>query len=66
MEKLAVVDRGRCVACGACIKICPKGALSIWKGCYAEMNPEKCVGCGLCGKNCPAECITVRERSEAE
>ena len=66
MKKLAVVDRGRCVACGACVKICPKGALSIWKGCYAEINPEKCVGCGLCGKNCPAGCITVRERSEAE
>ena len=65
MKKLAVVDRKVCVACGSCVKVCPRGAISVYKGCYADVDVEKCVGCGLCAKTCPASCIEVRERSEA-
>ena len=61
MKKVAVIDRSICVACGVCVKTCPKGALSIHRGCYAQVD-EKCVGCGLCAKECPAGCITVKER----
>ena len=61
MKKIAVIDRSICVACGVCVKTCPKGALSINRGCYAQVE-EKCVGCGLCAKECPAGCITVKER----
>ena len=66
MKKSAVVDKGICVACGACMKACPKGAISIYRGCYAVMEEAKCVGCGLCARTCPAGCITVKERSEAK
>ena len=66
MKTLAVVDRRVCVACGVCMKSCPKGAISIYRGCYAVVNGEKCVGCGLCAKACPAGCITVKERSVAK
>lgn len=65
MKKLAVVDRNICVACGACAKACPKGAISVWRGCYAVADPGKCVGCGLCGRTCPAGCIQLREREAA-
>ena len=61
MKKIAVVDQSVCVACGVCVKTCPKEALSIWKGCYAEVNGEKCVGCGWCGKAYPAGCVSVKE-----
>ncbi len=61
-KKVAKVDQDRCVACGACIKACPKGAISVWKGCYAEVESELCAGCGLCAKTCPAGCIAVKER----
>ena len=64
MKKVAVVDKGICVACGACMKACPKGAISVYGGCYAAVDAAKCVGCGLCAKTCPAGCIAVRERSE--
>lgn len=64
MKRKASVDRKVCVACGACAKVCPKGALSVWKGCHAQVDEEKCVGCGLCAKTCPAGCIAVTERSE--
>ena len=66
MKKLAFVDQAVCVACGVCMKTCPKGAISIYRGCYAVVNAEKCVGCGLCGRTCPAGVITVKERSEAK
>ena len=65
MKKNAVVDRKVCVACGSCVKVCPKGAISVYKGCYAEVDLEKCVGCGMCARTCPAGCIEVKERSEA-
>ena len=65
MKKLAVADRSVCVACGACMKACPRGAIEIHRGCYALMDEAKCIGCGLCGKACPAGCITVTERSAA-
>ncbi len=64
-KRYAWADRSRCVACGACAKVCPKKAISVWKGCYARVTEETCVGCGLCAKTCPAGCIAVKERSEA-
>ena len=66
MKKLAVVDQTVCVACGVCMKACPRSAISIYRGCYASVNAEKCIGCNLCGKACPIECISVRERSEVK
>ena len=57
MKKLAAVDRTVCVACGVCMKACPKGAISIFRGCYAMIGEEICVGCGLCAKACPANAI---------
>lgn len=63
MKKLAYMDKNICVACGVCVKTCPRMAINIYKGCYAQVNDEKCIGCGLCAKACPAGCITVRERS---
>ena len=66
MKKLDVVDQKICVACGVCTKACPKGAISIYRGCFARVEEAKCVGCGLCAKACPAGCITTKERSEAK
>lgn len=61
MKKLAVPHRDVCVACGACIKVCPREAISVWSGCYAVVDEKKCVGCGLCAKTCPAGCIALKE-----
>ena len=61
MKKLAVPDKKICVACGVCLGFCRKGAISIYKGCFAQVDEEKCVGCGLCAKACPAGCIAITE-----
>lgn len=47
-------DPGRCVACGVCAKVCPKEAVTIYRGCYAVVDEGKCIGCGICVDNCPA------------
>ena len=52
MKKVATPDRKVCVACGVCMKACPKSAISIYKGCYALVEEAKCVGCGLCMQLC--------------
>lgn len=51
-----------CVACGSCVKVCPMGALSIWKGVVAQVEKDICVGCGKCVKECPAGTIELKER----
>ncbi|NEX00912.1 MULTISPECIES: 4Fe-4S binding protein [Pseudobutyrivibrio] len=61
VRKKANPDRSICVACGVCVGQCPKGAISIYKGCYAFVDTEKCVGCGLCEKACPANAICLVE-----
>lgn len=63
-KNIAEVDKPICVACGTCTKVCPRDAISVWKGCYATVKDELCVGCGKCSKVCPAVCITIRGREK--
>lgn len=63
MKKLAAADKSVCVACGVCVKTCPRKAIEINRGCYALVDEALCVGCSLCAKACPAGCISVAERS---
>ena len=63
IKRKAYVNRGECVACGCCLKVCPKQALEIWKGITAKVDLEKCVGCGKCAKECPASVISIQEVS---
>lgn len=59
MKRKASVYIPQCVACGCCMKVCPRNAISIAKGIYAEINGDLCVGCGLCAKECPGSVITL-------
>ncbi len=60
-KRKAFVEESSCVACGCCAKVCPMGAIEIFKGIMAQVNLEKCVGCGKCARECPASIIEVRE-----
>lgn len=51
-----------CVACGCCVKVCPMGAMEIWKGIVANIDIQKCIGCGKCEKECPAGTILLQDR----
>ncbi len=57
----AMVEKKDCVACGCCVKVCPKEAITVIKGLFAQVDTDRCVGCGKCAKECPASVIEMRE-----
>ncbi len=58
-KRKAAVNIRECVACGCCIKVCPRQAITVPRGIYAEIDEELCIGCGKCAKECPASVITL-------
>lgn len=60
-KRKAFMQTVECVACGCCVKVCPKSAIEIWKGIMAKVDMEKCIGCGKCAKECPASVIKIQE-----
>ena len=58
-KRKAVVSTKECGACGCCMKVCPRSAITVPKGVFAEINRDLCVGCGLCARECPASVITL-------
>jgi Pyruvate/2-oxoacid:ferredoxin oxidoreductase delta subunit len=53
-----VIDAGTCVACDACVRVCPHQALVDTQESYAA-RPERCVGCGLCVDVCDANAVAI-------
>lgn len=61
IKRKAVVDKQFCVACGCCIKVCPRNAIHIEKGLFASIDKSLCVGCKKCKNECPASVIEMEE-----
>ena len=59
-RRRARVEERTCVACGCCVKVCPLGAIQVFRGIAARVDEAKCVGCGRCVKECPASIIELR------
>jgi len=73
-DDFPVVDPALCVACGACVRECPKDIIEliptearIWVPCGTR-DPGKtvkevcgvgCITCRMCVKVCPAEAVTL-------
>lgn len=55
-----MVDAKKCITCGACVSICPVGAIKIVKG-KAEINTKKCIKCGSCSQFCPVSAIEIKK-----
>jgi Fe-S-cluster-containing hydrogenase component 2 len=58
-KRIASISEEDCVACGCCVKVCPKEAISIRRGINAIIDRNKCIGCGKCVKECPASIIEL-------
>ena len=56
-----VVKEEECVDCGACIALCPTGAISFGDDWSVEIEGEKCIRCGVCVEICPLRAIQIRE-----
>lgn len=63
-RRKALLQSRYCVACGSCVKVCPRLALYIESGVTAVVEEEACVGCGKCVKVCPAGLIQLEEREQ--
>ena len=56
----AAVDIITCEGCGACVKRCQVGALSLSsKNQPARVDRDRCIGCGVCVPGCPTHAITL-------
>ncbi|MDD4160338.1 MAG: 4Fe-4S binding protein [Synergistaceae bacterium] len=58
-RKKAKVLREDCVACGACVNVCPAAAVIIHKGIWADVDHDRCIGCSKCAAICPASAIRM-------
>jgi len=53
-------DDERCTSCGACVTICPAGALLFNPDTrQVEFDGDKCIACEICVKACPVGAMEV-------
>lgn len=57
----AEIDRGLCIRCLTCFRLCPYRAIAIGGSTRirVEVAPEACEGCGICAAECPRRAITM-------
>lgn len=51
------VNRFKCGYCGACVGVCPVGALELIET-WIEVD-NTCTNCGVCAKICPVGALEV-------
>jgi len=66
----------RCIGCGTCVQVCPKGELvigsvgAVARGLidkdFIEKKQKACVFCGLCARICPTGALELRIAGKAE
>ncbi len=60
LEEEIYWNKLKCNHCGACVSICPVGALKLnRKTYYLEFNYQDCVVCGYCTDACPVQAIEI-------
>jgi Fe-S-cluster-containing hydrogenase component 2 len=57
------VDVSRCTGCGACVEVCPVGAIALVGG-KARVDEETCIGCEACVDACPEDAIQPMVQGE--
>ena len=57
-----IVDKDKCLKCGACAKICPKHTMRIKQGEYPKLKTNQCIRCWCCSEVCPVSAISKSKR----
>jgi ferredoxin len=56
-----VRNEERCTHCGACVVLCPSGALSLdFSTRRVNFDHNKCIACGICVPACPPRAMEIR------
>ena len=55
---MLTIELDRCDGCGACVEVCPEGAISLVNG-VARIDSGSCTECEVCVPACPAGAIRV-------
>ena len=69
LNRQIVFEESRCTRCGACLAVCPTGALFLGNEDPAfeiKVDPEACILCRKCVKVCPAQELPERPLTEAD
>ncbi len=64
--EVAFVDKEKCSACLACVRICPYDAPLIDEKGKAEIQVARCQACGICVSLCPSKAIDQRNWTDAQ
>ncbi len=56
-----IIDKDSCIGCGACVGVCPVGALSLDNDGKSECDADKCISCLACTGTCPVSAIKEAE-----
>ena len=55
---MLTIELDRCDGCGACVEVCPEGAISLVDG-AARIDSGSCTECEACVQACPTGAIRV-------
>jgi ferredoxin len=68
IPKLVEIDSEKCMSCGACVTLCPVGAITMDEDATVVIDKEKCIGstCGACVDACPARAIKSVKQNNLE
>jgi ferredoxin len=61
LKKSVVNDEEKCISCGACIAVCPAGAISLNQDKEILIERDRCHRCGVCVEACPRRSLTIRQ-----
>ena len=55
---MLIIKREICGYCGACVSVCPEGALELIDA-YITVDSGCCIQCGICARICPLGALEV-------
>ncbi len=55
-----MVDKEKCIGCGACEGVCPVGAIKMVDG-KSEIDKSICIKCHTCEGICPVGAIKIED-----
>lgn len=56
-NKLIIIDKDLCTACGMCVDVCPAGVLTMKNSYPFARHPASCIFCGHCAAVCPENAL---------